>query len=107
MATSRRCTIGREGSSFAMNTERYYAVDQLKRRWAVVIDDEGRTQQVSRGQLPSRLTEGDVLRVPLEEGHPDWGAARVDPEETERRRREAQRLIDRLRERDPGGDIEL
>lgn len=90
-----------------MRTERFYAVDRLGRKRVVVIGDDGNKLEVSRGELPSQLQEGDVLRVPLAGGELDWASARVDEGETERRRREAQRLLDRLRKRDPGGDVEL
>jgi hypothetical protein len=42
-----------------------------------------------------------VVRVPVEDDAPlDWSSATVDQDETERRAREAQSILERLRERD-------
>ena len=91
-----------------MRTELYYTVDRIRKERAIVIGDAGDEVSVDLDDLPSALTEGAVLRVPRDrEGAPDWAAARIDPEETELRRREAERLLEELRKRDPGGDIEL
>jgi hypothetical protein len=90
-----------------MRAERFYAVDRLQRKFVVVVGDDDETREVSREVLPAQLREGDVLRVPLVQGELDWASAWVDEDETERRRREAQQLLDRLRRRDPGGDVEL
>ena len=92
----------------SMPPELYYTVDRIRRGRAILVGDAGDESKVVLGDLPAALTEGDVLRVPLdEEGTLDWAAARIDTEETERRRREAQRILQELRRRDPGGDIEL
>jgi len=91
-----------------MRTELYYTVDRIRKDRAAVVGDAGDEVDVPRADLPADLVEGAVLRVPFdEEGALDWAAARVDKEETERRRREAQRIIEELSRRDPGGDIEL
>ena len=91
-----------------MRTELFYTVDRVRKGRATLIGDAGDELDVVLGELPAALTEGAVLRVPLdEEGALDWAAAWIDTEETERRRRDAQRIIDELRRRDPGGDIEL
>jgi len=91
-----------------MPTEKFYAVDRLDRRRAVLVGDSGDEVTVARTDLPAAVKEGTVLRVPLDrEGDLDWPAARIDVEESESRRREAERLIRELRKRDPGGDLEL
>ncbi len=91
-----------------MRTELYYTVDRIRKGRAILIGDAGDELDVVLDDLPAALTEGAALRVPLDkEGAQDWAAARIDTGETERRRREAQRIIDELRRRDPGGDIEL
>ena len=91
-----------------MLTELYYTVDRIRKDRAILIGDAGDELDVVLAELPAVLTEGAVLRVPLDEaGGPDWAAARIDNDETERRRREAERMLRELRRRDPGGDIEL
>lgn len=88
--------------------ERFYAVDRIDKRHAYLIGDGGDEHQVPLAQLPAKLAEGDVLRVPLAgPATPDWAGARRDPEEAERRRREAEELLKKLRRRDPGGDVDL
>jgi hypothetical protein len=91
-----------------MPLELYYTVDRIRKGRAILVGDAGDESEVVLGDLPAALTEGDVLRVPLDkEGASDWAAARIDTEETERRRREARRILQELRRRDPGGDIDL
>jgi len=91
-----------------MPTEKFYAVDRFGRKRVVLVGDSGDEVTVARADLPAAVKEGTVLRVPLDrEGGLDWPAARIDVEESESRRREAERIIRELRERDPGGDVEL
>jgi hypothetical protein len=91
-----------------MPREKFYAVDSIKKKHAVLVGDAGDSATVELEELPRGLTEGTVLRVPLDEhGAPDWATARRDEAETERRLREAEDLLRSLRRRDPGGDIEL
>lgn len=86
----------------------YYAVDRFEGELVVLIKDSGDVVSVPRKSLPSAVEEGAVLRVPLTPGgEPTWRAARVEESETERRRQEARAILRELRERDPGGDVEL
>ncbi|MBI2072103.1 MAG: DUF3006 domain-containing protein [Gemmatimonadetes bacterium] len=91
-----------------MPTERLYTVDRIEGASAVLVDDAGATATVPNRALPAGAAEGTVLRVPVKaNGQPAWEAARVDPAETARRRAEAEDRIQRLKKRDPGGDIRL
>ena len=91
-----------------MAAERYYAVDRLEGTRAVLIDDDERPYTVPVAQLPVGITEGDVLLVPLDAGgKPRWRAGRIDDKETGRRRRRAEEERERLKERDPGGDVNI
>lgn len=91
-----------------MTGEAFYAVDRIERGRVVLLGDSGDELSVAIERLPPAITEGLVLRVPLAtEGGPDWDRARIDRAETHRRLREAREILDELRERDPGGDIEL
>lgn len=91
-----------------MPVERWYTVDRIEGATAVLVDDDGRTLDVPKRGLPAGAVEGTVLRVPLgKDAKPEWARARVDQDEAARRRAEAQDRIERLKKRDPGGDITL
>lgn len=91
-----------------MPTERFYAVDRVSREDALLISDAGDEVMVPLSELPAASREGCVLRVPVgPSGELDWPEARIDDEETVRRRAEAEKLLRQLRERDPGGDVQL
>ena len=91
-----------------MSTDQYYAVDRIRHRTALLVDDQERQILVPTSRLPRELAEGQVLLVPVDEaGTADWGRARIDEAEARRRREQAEQTIDELKERDPGGDVTL
>ena len=64
--------------------------------------------EMSADLLGSVAIEGAVLVVPLGEvGEPLWDKAKRDLDTERALKAEAERLLDRLQERDPGGDIVL
>jgi hypothetical protein len=89
--------------------ERIWVVDRLGRRLASLVEDEsGVTRDVARRDLPQDTREGDVLRVPVDaSGEPDWQAATADESLRQARLDEARAALERLRRRDPGGDVKL
>jgi hypothetical protein len=89
-------------------SRRIYVVDRIERGMAVLVDDDGRTMEVVLDQLPSRLREGTVLRVPVEAGdRPSWRDAVIDERERVERLREGEKALKELKKRDPGGDVSL
>jgi len=87
-----------------------FVVDRLEGKMAVLVaDSDERQLDVPRRALPKDgRREGAVLTVELDaSGAPDWRTARVDEEEERRRREDSVRQLDRLKKRDPGGDIAL
>lgn len=86
-----------------------FTVDRLESRVAVLIDDDGRELEVARRRIPKDARrEGAVLRVELDSsGEPDWTTAAVDAEEEKRRLADARARLERLKGRDPGGDVVL
>lgn len=108
---------------------RIYVVDRIEGDLAVLVADEAPAQAASGdpsdslhdsrakglaeaeipvGELPVRVAEGDVLRIPVwPDGTLVWGAAVLDPSARAQRLREAEERLARLRKRDPGGDIVL
>ncbi|HWO88386.1 MAG TPA: DUF3006 domain-containing protein, partial [Gemmatimonadales bacterium] len=85
-----------------------FAVDRIEGQIAVVVGDDGKAHDVARSELPQGTREGSVLRAPLlADGSVDWSHARLDEAERKRRLAESRERLDRLRSRDPGGDIVL
>jgi len=74
---------------------------------AVVVGDDERVEEVPTRELGRLAIEGAVLRVPLRDGKPDWASARRDLEEEGKRREALSLRLEKLRDRDPGGDIQL
>ncbi len=94
---------------------RVFVVDRIEGSVVVLVEDaEGAAAlEVARRALPDGLREGDVLRVPMLEGAgsqsgaPLWEKAVVDRGERAGRETEAQEVLERLKGRDPGGDVVL
>lgn len=85
---------------------RHYAVDRIENDLAVLLDDEGTGFAVPLTQLPLALREGMVLAIRHgADGHPDWSTAVHDQTEEQWRLEDAARRLERLRQRDPGGDV--
>jgi hypothetical protein len=94
----------------APKPELILALDRIEGPTAVLVDESGRQIAVPVDRLPRNpaVREGDVLRVPVDDAQrPDWFAAVVDQAETERRRAEGRAALERLKELDPGGDVQL
>ena len=91
-----------------MPTEQQYAVDQLTATTAVLIDENGNTIAIPKNRLGVTPEEGMILFIPVDSsGTPNWYEARVDQEAAEEARMEARKILDELKERDPGGDVKL
>jgi len=88
---------------------RILVVDRVEGERAVLVDDETRARlEVPTAELPFVVREGDVLRVPLAtQGELDWESATADEELKRKRLEDALRRLDRLKRRDPGGDVTL
>ena len=86
----------------------YYAVDRLEGTIAVLVADDLSVLDVPRRALPKGLREGSVLQVPTgPDGSPDWSMAVLDEAERQRRVEQVREALDRLRKKDPGGDVRL
>jgi hypothetical protein len=96
----------------ATPTGRVYVVDRLEgagaARVAVLVPDAGASVDVPSSTLPKgTAVEGAVLRVPVRSGAPVWGEAARDSAEEAQRKAAARARVERLRARDPGGDVVL
>lgn len=87
------------------------AVDRVEGKGAIAIavrvGDDGGVEEVPKRALGRLAVEGAVLRIPLQNGTPDWAAARRDRVEEARRLTDLTNRVKRVKARDPGGDIEL
>jgi hypothetical protein len=90
-----------------MTEERIYVVDRMEDRHLVLLGDDGAEVVLATRELPVTVSEGTVLRVPIGGGKPDWSNAAPDAAEQARRLESVRRRMDELRQRDPGGDVEL
>ena len=87
---------------------RIWVVDRVNPPLAVLAaDDDEYAVDVPLARLPAGVREGSVLRVPHSGREPQWDAAEVDEELRRARLHEAEAALERLRRRDPGGDIAL
>lgn len=85
-----------------------WVVDRVEGDLAVVVSEDGRSVEVDRDALPRACRAGDVVRVTRSaDGELAWNDAVVDEEATRERRAEAERILDELKGRDPGGDVAL
>lgn len=94
--------------SSGSRVERIWVVDRIESGMAVVVrDDDARQKDVPVLVLPAGTREGAVLRVPEVQGRPVWSHAVADDEMRRERLRQAEEVLQRLRRRDPGGDVVL
>jgi hypothetical protein len=89
-----------------------WVVDSLGDGIAVLVEAGDKEPpsliEMSADLLGSLAIEGAVLVVPLGEvGEPLWDKAKRDLDTERALKAEAESLLDRLQERDPGGDIVL
>ncbi|MXX55503.1 MAG: DUF3006 domain-containing protein [Gemmatimonadetes bacterium] len=88
--------------------ESVWVVDRVEGAVAVLVrDEDAHHEDVPVTLLPAGVGEGAVLRVPEFGDSPAWAHATVDEELRMARLREAEEVLDRLRRRDPGGDVVL
>lgn len=73
----------------------------------VLIGDDDQVREVPAAELGEMGVEGAVLRVPLIDGLASWAAARRDLVEEASRRANLLNRLQKLRGRDPGGDLDL
>jgi hypothetical protein len=85
-----------------------FVVDRVEGDVVVLIPDEGEAIEVPGSALPGHIGEGAVIRVPLAEaGTPEWARAERDRDLEDQLIEEGRQRLDRLKRRDPGGDIAL
>lgn len=85
------------------------AVDRSENAIVVLVDDVGASVEIPASRLPSSCNrEGAVLRVPIgPDSQPEWNRAQRDRAEEKRRLSVLSDRLDKLRKKDPGGDVSL
>ncbi|HEU4747199.1 MAG TPA: DUF3006 domain-containing protein [Gemmatimonadaceae bacterium] len=88
---------------------RVFVVDRREGKMVVLVDDDGNTTELVAARLPARSRlEGSVLRVPLgNRSVPVWSKAVRDRAEEKRRLAELSKRLEKLKRKDPGGDVSL
>ena len=87
--------------------EEIWVIDRFEGDTAILESDSRSHIQVPRSALPKGAKEGDAMSVVRATDDPQDWTFTVDPLETESRLREAESILDELKHRDPGGDIQL
>ena len=85
-----------------------FVVDRREGTMLVIEDEDGALRDVPSADLPPACrVEGAVIDVPASSSGPEWGRAERNRDEERRRVMELTKRMDRLREKDPGGDAGL
>lgn len=93
----------------ARQGEHRLVVDRFEGDQVVVEVDGGEFRDLPRWIFPKGVKEGDVVVAARSAEGKDAVRIelRIDREATEAGRREAGEILERLKKRDPGGDLEL
>ena len=87
--------------------EEVWVIDRFEGDTAILESDSRSNIQVPRSALPKEVKEGDALNVVRMSVDPRHWTFALNPEDTKRRLRDAESILDELANRDPGGDIQL
>ena len=74
-----------------------FIIDRFEAQWAVLETPEGKTINYPRNLLPKDAKEGDVFDLKID----------MNQEATEERRQNIKGIVDDLKKKDIGGDIQL
>jgi hypothetical protein len=88
-------------------TTKFFAVDRVESGVAIMMDDDLNELAVSVSQFRGPVIEGTVMKVPISDKGPDWGAGMPDEKEKNRRLSVAQAKLRQMQRKDPGGDLDL
>jgi hypothetical protein len=93
----------------AHDRDALFVVDRREAGVVILVDDSGKIVEVEGENLPAGCrAEGAALRVPLDAAsQPIWQNAIRDKIEEKRRLQLNAERLDKLRRRDPGGDVSL
>ena len=91
------------------NPSKVFVVDRREGKIVVLVGDDGNAIEVAAASLPARCRqEGSVLRVPVgNRSLPVWSKAVRDRAEEKRRLVAMSKRLEKLKRKDPGGDVSL
>ena len=88
--------------------KRIWAVDRIEGDIAVLVSDaDSRAVQVSLTKLPEGTEEKSILHVFERRDQPVWNSAVLDESIEIEKESELEEIVEDLKQRDPGGDIEI
>jgi hypothetical protein len=88
--------------------KRIWAVDRIEGEVAVLVSDtNNRIVEVSLKKLPEGTKEKSILHIFERRDQPIWGSAVLDESIEVQRKKKAEAIVEDLKKRDPGGDIEI
>ena len=74
-----------------------FTLDRFEAQWAVLETPNGKTIDYPHNLLPKDAKEGDVFDLKID----------IDQEATEERKQNIKGIVDDLKKKDKGGDIQL
>ena len=74
-----------------------FTIDRFEAQWAVLETPEGKTINYPRNLLPKGAKEGDIIDLKID----------IDQEATGERKTNIKGIVDDLKKKDKGGDIQL
>ena len=89
-------------------SKQIWAVDRIEGEVAVLVSDtNNRIVEVSLKKLPKGTKEKSILDIFERRDQPIWGSAVLDESIEVQRKKEAEAIVEHLKQRDPGGDIKV
>ena len=88
--------------------KRIWAVDRIEGDIAVLVSDaDSKAIQVSLTKLPEGTEEKSILHVFERRDQPVWSSAVLDESIEVQIEGDAEKIVEDLKQRDPGGDIKV
>ena len=88
--------------------KRIWAVDRIERDIAVLVSDaDNRIVEVDLKNLPEGAEEKSILHVFERKDQPVWSSAVLDESVQVEKESESEEIVEDLKQRDPGGDIQI
>lgn len=88
--------------------KRIWAVDRIERDIAVLVSDaDNRIVEVDLKNLPEGTEEKSILHVFERKDQPVWSSAVLVESIEVQKESESEEIVEDLKQRDPGGDIQI
>ena len=88
--------------------KRIWAVDRIERDIAVLVSDaDNRIVEVDLKNIPEGAEEKSILHVFERKDQPVWSSAVLVESIEVQKESESEEIVEDLKQRDPGGDIQI